>query len=320
MARLVFAVLAFCAPLAACSEAEDDPAASTTGAWQVRADAPVALGGHAATVAGGRAHVAGRQPTGELDKAVRLYDLAADAWSGGVDLPEPRFSLAMASVGEDVYALGGSYGYDSHVQTSAWVLSSQAISWKAIAALPTQRTQAAAVSVSGKLLLLGGTSESSIASSTLEYDPATDAWTNRADLPTPRAALAAVEHDGRVYAIGGYVQSAGATHPSSAFEVYEPATNGWQALAPMPTPRSQLGAAVVDGRIYAIGGIGEYNTQPLNTVEVFDPASQTWQEAEPMPVPRAGAATIVWQQRAYVIGGAESLDEIMTPTVLAFSP
>ena len=35
------------------------------------------------------------------------------------------------------------------------------------------------------------------------------------------------------------------------------AGNSWVAKAPMPTPRGGLGAAAVDGKIYAIGGSTE---------------------------------------------------------------
>jgi hypothetical protein len=41
------------------------------------------------------------------------------------------------------------------------------------------------------------------------------------------------------------------TKPASSAELED---NYWTAKSPMPTARYGLGAAVVDGRIYAIGG------------------------------------------------------------------
>ena len=37
---------------------------------------------------------------------------------------------------------------------------------------------------------------------------------------------------------------------------YDPATKEWKALAPLPTPRGSANAAVVNGKIYVIGGGG----------------------------------------------------------------
>ena len=37
---------------------------------------------------------------------------------------------------------------------------------------------------------------------------------------------------------------------------YDPATDGWRALAPMPTPRGGGVAAVVNGKFYVVGGAG----------------------------------------------------------------
>ena len=39
-----------------------------------------------------------------------------------------------------------------------------------------------------------------------------------------------------------------------ATEMYEPAGNRWIAMAPMPTPRHGIGAAVVGAQIYVPGG------------------------------------------------------------------
>jgi len=60
------------------------------------------------------------------------------------------------------------------------------------------------------------------------------------------------------------------------------AEDSWVVLAPMPTARSMLGVAVVDGKIYAIGGTsGTQNI--LGTNEVYDPATNKWSSKTPMP-------------------------------------
>jgi len=44
----------------------------------------------------------------------------------------------------------------------------------------------------------------------------------------------------------------------------------WSPRAPLPIPRTEHGAAVVDGKIYAIGG---YSGSLLSRVDVYDPIS-----------------------------------------------
>ena len=59
---------------------------------------------------------------------------------------------------------------------------------------------------------------------------------------------AAVGWHGKLYVLGGYVDG---WNPTGEVHEYEPAGDRWRALAPMPTPRGALAAAVFDGKIYA---------------------------------------------------------------------
>jgi N-acetylneuraminic acid mutarotase len=38
--------------------------------------------------------------------------------------------------------------------------------------------------------------------------------------------------------------------------VYNPATNSWRTLSPLPTPGYALAAAVINGVVYVVGGYG----------------------------------------------------------------
>ena len=68
----------------------------------------------------------------------------------------------------------------------------------------------------------------------------------------------------------------------------------------MPTARSGLGVAVVDGKIYTIGGD---NGNFLNTNEMYDPETDTWINKTSMPTPRAGFGIAVYQNKTFVFGG-----------------
>jgi N-acetylneuraminic acid mutarotase len=71
----------------------------------------------------------------------------------------------------------------------------------------------------------------------------------------------------------------------------------------MPTARGEFGTAVVNGKIYAIGGVNQ-NNQPLNTVEEYNPLTSQWTSKMAMPTARSGFAIAVYDNKIYVIGGS----------------
>ncbi len=73
--------------------------------------------------------------------------------------------------------------------------------------------------------------------------------------------------------------------------------DSWITMAPMPTARGGLGVAVVNGKIFAIGGIaGGVN-------EMYDPATNTWTTKAPMPTARWLFGIAAYQNKIYCIGG-----------------
>lgn len=93
---------------------------------------------------------------------------------------------------------------------------------------------------------------------------------------------------GKLYVAGGADDSA----DTSTTEVYEPATNAWTTLAPLPTAVEYLGSAVACGKLYVIGGNASGTI--VNTVQVYDPSRNTWITFTPLPsaTESLGAATV----------------------------
>ncbi|KAF2368914.1 BTB/Kelch-associated [Trinorchestia longiramus] len=84
-------------------------------------------------------------------------------------------------------------------------------------------------------------------------------------------------------------------------ECYDFKTEKWSAVAEMPTRRCRCGLAVVDGRVYAVGGFN--GSLRVRTVDVYDPASNTWTGCANMEARRStlGVATI--DGKIYAVGG-----------------
>ena len=83
-----------------------------------------------------------------------------------------------------------------------------------------------------------------------------------------------------------------------AFSSTDAAENTWVTKAPMRVARDSLGVAVVNGKIYAVGGYGGTSTN-----EEYDPVTNTWSTKAPMPTPRSTFAIATYQNIIYCIGG-----------------
>ncbi len=101
-----------------------------------------------------------------------------------------------------------------------------------------------------------------------------------------------------------------------------PNENTWAKKASMNEPRGGLGVAVVNGKIYAIGGSNQSGLYPANiqggfvgTNEEYNPITETWTYKSPMPTPRSDYAIAVYNNKIYCIGGTvgtETVDVIFS--------
>jgi N-acetylneuraminic acid mutarotase len=78
------------------------------------------------------------------------------------------------------------------------------------------------------------------------------------------------------------------------------AEDTWTTKASMPTARHDVGLAVVNGKIYAIGG---WNDSYVAANEEYNPVTNTWTTKTPMPTPRFGFTIFVFENKIHVVGG-----------------
>jgi len=78
--------------------------------------------------------------------------------------------------------------------------------------------------------------------------------------------------------------------------------DSWTTMEPMPTARNGFGVAVVDGKIYAIGGITA-GTEVVDNNEVYDPLTDTWETKKSVPSIVESFGIAVCNNRIHVIGG-----------------
>jgi N-acetylneuraminic acid mutarotase len=112
------------------------------------------------------------------------------------------------------------------------------------------------------------------------------------------------------------------TTASSALTTAVPgAPLAWGGRAPLPTPRSEVASAVLDNRIYIIGGFNAQG-QSTNVVEVYTPVGLVspdnhWERLASMPEPRDHPMAAAFAGKVYVFGGGLGQE---TRSVFAYDP
>ena len=89
----------------------------------------------------------------------------------------------------------------------------------------------------------------------------------------------------------------------------EPDRGTWRTVAPMPTKRTEVATAALEGKIYVVGGFEKpslsnmMNFAITPSVEMYDPVTDRWTSKAPMPVGLHHVGIGVVDGRLYVIGG-----------------
>lgn len=128
------------------------------------------------------------------------------------------------------------------------------------------------------------------------------AWHSAPPMQYARAAHAVVATPDAIYALAGTGQGGLPVLPVERFDGTRWQTDGNLPGAGLNAPA----AAVLDGKIYLIGGFNTSTNIPSAEVAVYDPATRNWQAGVPLPAPRGGHAAAVLQGRIHVVGGGNS--------------
>lgn len=92
----------------------------------------------------------------------------------------------------------------------------------------------------------------------------------------------------------------------------------WQIKSSMPTARKGMAVAVLNDKIWVIGG-SKKGDHAINTVESYDPAADTWDAGVPdLLRARDNATAQAWDGKIYVFGGRD-MHQVVN-TVECFDP
>jgi N-acetylneuraminic acid mutarotase len=247
-----------------------------------------------------------------------------DSWEVMAPIPTARSQLGVAVVNGKIYAIGGTSGTQTILGTNE-VYDPETNAWSSKTPMPTPRYSFGIAVYQNKIYCIGGETfvknEGYVTDINEVYDPATDTWENRTSMITPRARLEANAVGGEIFLIGGISRVDPRmflfTNTTSLNEVYSPEADSWTAKASMPNASANYVSAVLDDRIYVMGGESN-EARSLN--QVYAVKTDSWSYAAPVPeniwlnVAAAAATTGVNAfKQIYVIGGYYGLTDTSKP-------
>ncbi len=161
----------------------------------------------------------------------------------------------------------------------------------------------------GKMYVVGGWALGGMGTTQLvpSYDMTTGEWSLDAVAPSPlRVAKPAGGFIGDTLVVtGGWARPANV--PTAATMRYHPASNTWTLGADAPVRVAAVGHAVLDGKLYVIGGRPAGSEEAASTaVAVYDPATDTWTRAADYPEPAAWQSCGTIGGEIYCAGGMTS--------------
>jgi hypothetical protein len=198
-----------------------------------------------------------------VNTEVWFYDPAHDAWKQGPATPGGAFMGRAVTTGIDgrVYAFGGRSLYGAATDDAEVYVPGTG--WQMLPPVPAPIAEFAAVSISGRLYVIGTSSFVLVSGS--------GAWYQAATTGVVRRYAAVVVHGASdILAIGG--QTPDASTPLATVERFDHASEGWSDVARLPVPVSMAAAATsvsCPGRVYVFGG--ESPNGVSNAVQVYGP-------------------------------------------------
>jgi len=123
-------------------------------------------------------------------------------------------------------------------------------------------------------------------------------WQEETPLPTARQGLALAVYRSQIFAIAGETEH-GVT---GVVERYDPESDSWTVLTPKPVSVTDIGSAVIGGRIYIPGGRLS-NGDVINLLEIYDPHLDRWTRGRSMPKSLSAYAIASFEGKIYIFGG-----------------
>lgn len=250
--------------------------------WQIRVNIPAPSYAMASAIYNNSFFLIGGEAAGQVEGAVRIYDLSSGTWREGAEKPTPARDIQAALIAEKIYVPGG-LGTGGNLLNVMEIYDPRYDVWATASPLPEKLSAAAVVAYEGDIYLFGGWNGQAYSRNVYRYDPVQNRWELRSEMPEARGLAAAAVQEGRILIIGGRsslgdLDSVLAYYPNRDNEGETP----WEDAPALPEPRAGLAAATLANSIYVVGGSvkPEAANQAGPSPLVLTPGATAWQPFE----------------------------------------
>ena len=198
-------------------------------------------------------------------RLMRRYDPATNTWTYRAESDRTHlYGFACAEVGDVIYAIAGGIDDNSNATRQVSAYDILANSWSTKSKFPAEAFGLAGAAIGTKIYVVGRDDNLDI------YDTVTNQWSTGPSIGYDAKHAAVAVHGGSLYVFGpGPSRRA----PAGRNDVhrFDPSTETWRSLPPMPTPRVHPAVAVVDNEIHLFGGLTEWEWDvPVKTHEYLE--------------------------------------------------
>jgi N-acetylneuraminic acid mutarotase len=236
-----------------------DPA---TDSWREGANTLVAAANISGAVLDGKIYVPGGCTNeGKAVDSLGIYDPVADIWTLGPPLPAARCGYGLVKFDDELYLFGGWNG--TVFRDSVFVYSPTEDRWRVLeTSMPMPSGYVGAAALDDTIYIVGGYDGHNEFDKTYAFKPRTGEWVEKAPLLEKRGGLGLISSGDNLFAIGG-----GWDHALQTSEKYDPELDNWTSFeTPFISRWRNMGLAVIDTKIYAIGGWDGTEEKYINTV------------------------------------------------------
>jgi len=246
---------------------EYDPITNT---WTTKAPMPTPRYGMVVVAVNNKIYaIGGAISPGELSNKVEEYDPSLNTWLTKAPMPTARYHAAGSVINNKIYVVGG----------YKWVYSTENEeydpvnnSWVSKAPIPVSNFSfhQSGAAANNKMYISFLRTLDDFLPYNYEYDPAVNSWSAKSALPpTSQGNGSLASLNNKIFSFGGVAgpDALNLVYVNKTY-LFDPILNTWTAEESMSTSRAGASTAVVNEKIYVIGGS---NGSYLSTNEEYSP-------------------------------------------------
>ncbi|XP_027703321.1 kelch-like protein 22 [Vombatus ursinus] len=219
------------------------------------------------------------------------YDPRHNRWFQIQSLQREHADLCVCVLGKHIYAVAGRDYHADLKEVERYDPGTN--TWDYVAPLKREVYAHAGAALDGKMYITCGRRGEDYLKELHCYDPDANCWEALADSPIRRAWHGMATLLGKLYVIGGSNNDSGYRRDVHQVVCYSPSTRQWTAVYPLPAGHGEPGIAVLDNKIYVLGGRSHNRGSRMSYVHIYDVEKDCWEEGPQLENAISGLAACV---------------------------